>query len=266
MRSSPSLADSGSSTISGQNQRVHYRHPIHSLVYVTLEQGNGGIIRNLSEDGAAIQAVAPLRPHQSLRMRFDLLSPKTHVDVHAKVAWATPTGQAGLCFLDLNPSSRQHLNEWIFLNLLRGVEQAAPVLKGRDDEELILSGSVRPAIRLRPPLLRGVAVEEPPTDILWLSWWPRPISSRVLAWAMDALILFSAVLMFFCAFLAIAQTLPSWEISLGLLAGSSGFFAALYWYLFTVMGRGTAGVRLARIAVGDAEAEASLRNQEARFR
>ena len=83
---------------------------------------------------------------------------------------------------------------------------------------------------------------------------------------MDVLILFSAVLMFFCAFLAIAQTLPSWPISLGLLAGSSSFFATLYWYLFAVMGRGTAGVRLARVAAGDAEAEAKVRNQEARFR
>jgi hypothetical protein len=83
---------------------------------------------------------------------------------------------------------------------------------------------------------------------------------------MDLLILFSAVLMFFCAFLAVAQTLPSWEISIGLVAGTAGFFAALYWYLFAVMGQGTAGVRLARLATGDAEAEASLREQEARFR
>ncbi len=266
MRPFSSSAASGSSTVLGQNQRVHYRHPIHSLVYVTLEQGNGGIIRNLSQDGAAIQAVAPLQPHQSLRMRFDLLNPKTRVDVHAKVAWASPSGQAGLCFFDLNTSSRQRLNEWIFLNLLRGVEQAAPVLKGRDDDELILSGSVRPAIRMRPPVVRAATVEESPADILWLPWWPRPISSRGLAWAMDALILFSAVLMFFCAFLTIAQTLPSWQISLGLLVGSSSFFATLYWYLFAVMGRGTAGVRLARVAAGDAEAEAKVRNQEARFR
>jgi hypothetical protein len=266
MRPFSSLAVSGSSTVSGQNQRVHYRHPIHSLVYVTLEQGNGGIIRNLSEDGAAIQAVTPLQPHQSLRMRFDLLNPKTHVDVHAKVAWATASGQAGLCFLDLNPSSRQHLNEWIFLNLLRGVEQAAPVLKGRDDDELILSGSVRPAIRMRPPAVHPTTMEDSTADTLWLPWWPHPISSRGLAWAMDALILFSAVLMFFCSFLAIARTLPSWQISLGLLAGSSSFFAALYWYLFAVVGRGTAGVRLARIATGDKESEAGLRNQESRFR
>jgi hypothetical protein len=266
MRLSSDSAVAGSSTTSVGNQRVHYRHPIHSLVYVTLEQGNGGIIRNLSEDGAAIQAVAPLRAHQSLRVRFDLLNPKTHVDVHAKVAWASSSGQAGLCFLDLNPTSRQHLNEWILMNLLRGVAQAAPVLQGRDYEDLVLSGSVRPAIRLRRPAVATAARETAADDLLWLPWWPSPVSSRTLAWGMDVLILLSAVLMFFCAFLSVAQTLPSWTISLGLVAGTAGFSAVLYWYLFAVMGRGTAGVRLARIACGDAESEASLREQEARFR
>lgn len=265
MRSSPGVSESDSTTVLSQSQRVHYRHPIHSLVYVKLEQGNGGIIRNLSEDGAAIQAVAPLRPHQSLRVRFDLLSPKAHVDVHAKVAWANATGQAGLCFLDLNPGSRRQLNEWIFLNLLRGVEHANPVLKGRDEDELILSGSVRPAIRLRPAPARDI-MKDSSSDVLWLPWWPRPLSARTLAWSMDALILFSAVLMFLCAFLVVAKTLPSWKTSVGLVAGAAVFFAALYWYLFAVMGRGTAGVRLARMATGDAEADAILREQEARFR
>jgi len=260
-----SLAGSGNPNEPGSNQRLHYRHPINSLVYVTLEHGNGGIIRNLSEDGAAIQAVAPLHSHQSLRMRFDLLNPKAHVDVHAKVAWANSSGQAGLCFLDLNPGSRRQLNEWIFVNLLRGVEHAAPVLHGRDDDELILSGSVRPAIRLRQPSMREeIANTEP--DVLWLPWWPRPLSSRTLAWAMDSLILLSATLMFWCAFLAVAETLPSWKLSFGLVVGAGGFFTALYWYLFAVMGRGTAGTRLARMASGDAAAEADLRDQEARFR
>jgi hypothetical protein len=265
MRSSFDVSASDGASVLSQSQRVHYRHPINSLVYVTLEQGNGGIIRNLCEDGAAIQAVAPLQPHQSLRVRFDLLSPKAHVDVHAKVAWANSSGQAGLCFLDLNPGSRRQLNEWIFLNLLRGVEHAAPVLRGRDEDELSLSGSVRPAIRLRPTTVRD-PMKDSPSDVLWLPWWPRPLSARALAWAMDALILFSATLMFLCAFLAVAQTLPSWRMSVALIAGAAGFFAALYWYLFSVMGRGTAGVRLARIATGDGAAEAILREQEARFR
>src|SRR6267143_1376749 len=259
MRPFSSLAASGSSSVLGQNQRVHYRHPIHSLVYVTLEQGNGGIIRNLSEDGAAIQAVGPLEPHQSLRILFDLLSPKTRVDVHAKVAWANPSGQAGLCFLDLDPGSRRQLNEWIFLHLLRGAEQASRILNGPGgNDDLILSGSARPAIRLPGLAVRESTVCEPASDMLSFAWWPRPISTRTLARLMDGLVVFSAVLMFFCAFLAVAHTLPPWEVALGLVVGAFGFFSTLYRCLFAVMGRGTAGVRLARIATRDADAEANL--------
>jgi len=266
MQPSSGWAASRGSGGSGQNQRVHYRHPIHSLVYVTLEQGNGGIIRNLSEDGAAIQAVGPLEPHQSLRILFDLLSPKTRVDVHAKVAWANPSGQAGLCFLDLDPGSRRQLNEWIFLHLLRGAEQASRILNGPGgNDDLILSGSARPAIRLPGLAVLESTVREPP-DMLSFPWWPRPVSTRTLARLMDGLVVFSAVLMFFCAFLAVAHTLPPWEVALGLLVGAFGFFSTLYWCLFAVMGRGTAGVRLARIAGGDADAEANLREREARFR
>src|SRR5215470_6726754 len=82
-------------------QRLHYRHQIQSLVYVRLDEGNGGIIRNLSQDGAAVQAVGALRSGQVLRVRFDLLNPKTRVDVQAEVAWANPHGQAGIRFLDM---------------------------------------------------------------------------------------------------------------------------------------------------------------------
>jgi hypothetical protein len=266
MQCSATLAPSGDSTRLGEKQRLHYRHPIRSLVYVTLEEGNGGIIRNLSEDGVAIQAVAPLQAQQSVRVRFDLLSPKTRLDVHAKVAWANASGQAGLFFLDLTPGARRQLNEWIFLNLLRGVEQAAPVLRGRDEGEVMLSGSVRPAIRLRSGLAREVTNNDSSLGAVWLPWWPRPVSSRMLSWTMDGLILLSAVLTFFCTFLLVAQTLPAWKIAVGLMTASAGFFAGLYWYLFAVMGPGTAGVRLARIVAGDANVDPRLREQEARFR
>jgi len=47
-----------------------YRHGIHRLAYVNLDHANGGIIRNLSETGIALQAVAPLHLNQQIRVRF----------------------------------------------------------------------------------------------------------------------------------------------------------------------------------------------------
>jgi L-asparagine transporter-like permease len=68
---------------------------------------------------------------------------------------------------------------------------------------------------------------------------------------MDVLILLSAVLLFFCVFLAIAQTIPPWPATLALIAGVAGFFTALYWWICAWMGCETVGAQLARIALPD---------------
>jgi PilZ domain len=246
------------------DRRVHYRHPIHSLVYVSLDEGNGGIIRNLSEDGAAIQAVAPLHPNQFHRMRFDLLGPRTRIEVQGQVTWASPSGQGGLRFTDLSPTRRRLLNDWVLLNLLRRVEQACPEIVGPvDGRDLVLSASARPAIHLPPASLGNLAAEA--SGALTLAWWPRPMSARTLARLTDGLVLFSAVLMFLFVFLTITETLPAWPVTLGLAVGVFGVFTALYRYLFTVIGCGTAGVQLARMAIGEQE-QLALPKSETRFR
>jgi hypothetical protein len=267
MQSPSGLAASPVFVASGSNRRIYYRYQIYSLVYVTLDQGNGGIIRNLSQNGAAIQAVGALRSNQSIRMRFDLLHPKIRLDVQAEVTWATPSGQAGVRFVDLSPLARRQVSDWIFTNLLRGIEQASPVLAGPDDpDDLMLSSSAWPTIRLPRPTTREPELERTSDGSFALPWWPSPISCRTLAGLIDGLVLFSAVLTFFCVFLGVAQTLPPWPVALGLVFGVSGFLSALYWCLFALMGRGTPGVVLARMASNGSESEAKIREGEARFR
>jgi len=246
--------------------RVHYRHPIHSLVYVRLDEGNGGIIRNLSQHGAAIQAVGALRAGQLLRIRFDLLNPKIRVDVHAEVSWANPTGQAGLRFLDLHPQNSRQLNDWIFMNLLRGLEHASGVLTPTAGDDLILSGAALPAIRLPRAAPHTANAQKSLPGHFFLSWWPCPLSLDRLAKLMDGLVLFSAVLAFFCTFLAVAHTLPAWPIAVALAAAVGGFFTALYWALCSVLGCGTAGVQLARIAMREEKFDTASRDAESRFR
>ncbi len=246
--------------------RLYYRHPIHSLVYVRLDEGNGGIIRNLSQHGAAVQAVGALRAGQLIRIRFDLLNPKIRVDVHAEVSWANPTGQAGLRFLDLNPQSSRQVNDWIFVNLLRGLEHASGVLSPAATDDLILSGAALPAIRLPRAAPAATPAQKSLPGHFLLSWWPRPLSRQRLANLMDGLVLFSAVLAFFCTFLAVARTLPAWPIAVALAAAVGGFFTALYWALCSVLGCGTAGVQLARIAMRGENPETPSRDGESRFR
>src|ERR1700751_16279 len=165
--------------------RIYYRHPINSLVYVSLDEGNGGIIRNLSQGGAAIQAGGPLQVKQNVRMRFDLMNPRARIDVRAEVAWANSSGQAGLRFLEVPPQVKSQLNDWIFATLLRGIEQTSPVLtRPEESDDLILSPLGIPTIRLprtdvRPP------VAEQSAQTVSLAWWPWPVSARALAGLMD---------------------------------------------------------------------------------
>jgi hypothetical protein len=267
MQASLGLGDPSPPSSSGKKPRAHYRHQVRSLVYIALNQGNGGIIRNLSQDGCAIQAVAALHQGESLPLRFELHDPKAHFDLHAHVAWANATGQAGLRFHDLDAYSRRLLNGWIFFSLLSVIEQTAPGLLGSDRrEDLILSPA--PILPIRPVPVAPPdqpAVPEASTALSF-PWWPRPISTRSVAVLMDGLVLLSAVLTFFCGFLAVARRLPAWPVALALGLGAAGVFTGLYWFLFAVIGRGTAGVRLARIAVGGTKSEITKRDEEARFR
>src|ERR1700693_1056991 len=106
-------------------KRCCYRHQIQRLAYLNLDQGNGGIIRNLGEAGIAIQAVAPLCPNQQVFLRFDLAHPRVRVEATGRVAWADPLGQAGVEFLTLSQRSERLLKEWIFVQLMATAQHAA---------------------------------------------------------------------------------------------------------------------------------------------
>ena len=138
-------------------RRCRYRRPFHNLAYVKLGSENGGILRDISDHGAALQAVAPLGAGQVVPMRFELLgangvSPRTRMDVEGRVIWALDSGQAGVEFPNLSASSRRQLNEWVLGGLLASIAQLSPVLTTADpldDENLMLApGGGRASIAL----------------------------------------------------------------------------------------------------------------------
>jgi hypothetical protein len=110
--------DAGLSPV--RQARAYHRHELRTLTYVTLDQANGGIVRNLSHDGIGVQVVAGVRPRQQLRVRFELRYPRLRVEARGEVTWATFSGQCGIRFLDLSPQTANQIDEWIFGNLLDG--------------------------------------------------------------------------------------------------------------------------------------------------
>ncbi|HKD00791.1 MAG TPA: PilZ domain-containing protein [Terriglobales bacterium] len=243
--------------LSPRPRRRHYRQRVQNLAYVRLDQANGGILRDLSESGIAIQAVAPLRVDQQVLLRFELLNPRTRIEARGRVAWADPLGQAGLEFLDIAAPPKHLLKEWIFTQLMataQHAERAESVFihhkAGENAMQLVLSGGARPPIQLQPE--ESELLEET-TDSLPLLGSPLALSEKSLSRTVDCLLLLCAVLLFAIIALGITNLFPTWPLAVALALGITSAFAAIYWYLFAVCVGMTPGEQLARIAFSASE-------------
>ena len=277
-------------SIPARRARAQYRHELRTLAYVTLDDANGGIVRNLNPQGVRVQAVAALQQKQSVRIRFELKSPRLRVDSRGEVAWADPSGQCGIRFVDLPARSAVQIKEWIFGELLgsifrenvhdRLILQSPSAAIHAEDDGLILSSAPRPAIQLqavaaRPepqpvfPLHREdahtieeqVAREADPQ----LDWLSRPLSGRTLALLVDSLIMIAAFLVFSFVFLSITHELPRWPLGLAAALGAAIFVPASYCGFTYAFGRSTLGARLAQIA-GHGDGSDEQREEEVRLR
>jgi len=263
-----------SATFPARQARTHYRHELRTLTYVTLDEANGGIVRNLNHEGVAVQAVAPLRQEQRVRLRFELRFPRLRVDASGQVNWARPSGQCGIRFVDLPALTRRQIDEWIFSNLLDAVARDAahprPIFGGsvvsivreenvpQEEDGLTLSAAPHQAIRLEPSFGEQDNAapnhrEEAPPELVddqneQLNWLSRPLSGRYLAWLVDGLVVTAALLLFALIFLSIAHELPRWPLTVGGASAAAVLVAATYRTLFAVFGGLSLGDRLARAA------------------
>lgn len=256
--------------------RTHYRHELRTLTYVTLDEANGGIIRNMNHEGVAVQAVAALHQQQRVRLRFELRFPRLHVETYGQVSWASPSGQCGIRFVDLPARASHEINEWIFSNLLDAVAREAAHPRSifgasvvsivpeekvpEENDGLTLSAPPRPPIRLEPSFTRRDEApvlpqhrEEDLADPAYQphaqqSWLSRPISGRTLAWLVDSLVVIAALLLFALIFLSIAHELPQWPLTVAAASSAAVFVAAAYWTVFAVFGGSSLGARLAQAA------------------
>jgi hypothetical protein len=254
-----------------RSARARYRHELDTLTYATLDQGDGGIIRNLSRDGIAVQAASAVRRGQQVRVHFELLHPRLRFDTRGEVIWADPGGRCGVRFLDLPPWMAQRIDEWIFGNLLQNappnshratsicsscVLVTTPlVADAAEDDGLIVSPAAVKVIELprREPVRMdndAQASPKPPAELDWLS---QPLSGRGIAWAVNTLAVLAALLLFALIFLSVTRETPRWPLAMA--AGAMIFVVAAYWGFFTLFGGVSPGTRLARLAGYDREDE-----------
>jgi hypothetical protein len=244
--------------------RAHHRQSLHTLTYVTLDEANGGIVRNLNHRGVAIQAVGALRLHQRVRVRFDLRHPRVRVDCQGEVAWADASGQCGIRFLNLSLQATRQINEWIFGDLLDSIPSRTNSIFGAvsdapaEGDGLLLSPGARKVIQLQAqdtgghPLPSWETAPDLSADApLELDWLSRPLSGQQMAWTLNSLIVFAALLLFSLVFLSVTHELPRWPLDLEAGFGAVVFVIAFYWFFFRVLGGTSMGARLARLAGSD---------------
>lgn len=275
--------------VSSRQARAQHRHELRTLTYVTLDQANGGIVRNLSCRGIGIQAVAAVRPQQRLRVRFELRYPRLQVEGLAEVVWSTFSGQCGIRFVGMPAALKRQINEWIISDLLERVslhtehsesifahkapesnaaerdEEPVADTSEADDGLMIAAGPVKVIelpLRSEPP--QTVLNSDGPAStieplVAELDWLSQPLSGRTLAWTVDALMVMASLLLFTLVFLSVTRESPRWPLAMA--AGASLAMAGLYWAFFRVFAGASLGTRLARIAEADGQ-----ENREARFR
>jgi len=265
-------------TAPAPQRRVQHRHELRTLTYVTLDQDNGGVVRNLTGEGMGLQVVAPVRPKQQLRARFELRFPRMRVETHAEVIWATFSGQCGVRFLDLNPNLSQQINEWIFGDLLEQVSahNAEPIFATRDqadrdeiviretspdrEEEDGLVVSATPVKVIELPVKK----EEPEvlpsfsaSDASEVDWLSQPLSGRGLAWTVNTLVVLAGMLLVALVFLSVTREAPRWPWALA--AGDAAFVTLFYWGFFEMFGGTSLGTRLALLMESGEEEETGAR-------
>jgi hypothetical protein len=234
--------------MSRQN-RVHYRQKLRALAHIKLDSGNGGVVRDISESGMAVQLISRLPADEVVRFQLELPNPRVRFEAEGRVAWSDSLGQAGLVFVNAGSRFRELLKEWLFTQILADAQRVA----GSDAAELLFSSAVRPVIRLEPGPAR--LLHSAPSASVRLLWFDvgAPRFSRLV----DSIALLCAVLLFSLLALFLTDVLPSWPLTVAFVFAAAAVFALLYWAVFALWFGVTPGNRLAQLAAVDSRKEAN---------
>ncbi len=94
-------------------RRKKVRNRPRSLVYVELESANGGMMRDLSEEGFALRAMMPLQAGGKTQFAFSLEGTR-RISGEGRIAWIKEDGRlAGIEFCGIAQSAREEIRGWL---------------------------------------------------------------------------------------------------------------------------------------------------------
>jgi TonB family protein len=102
-------------------RRAQTRTAITPPVYVNLENTNGGLAFNMSEEGIALTAALALTGNHTMGMRIQVPDSKGWMEVSGQLAWRSESGKTvGITFIGVPEDSRQRIRDWLAVEALGG--------------------------------------------------------------------------------------------------------------------------------------------------
>ena len=98
------------------DRRHSLRQRVNTPAFASFDGVTGGMILDLSEEGMAMQTLAPLEAHSLLPLHLSLGEPTAYLETTGYVAWADALGRAGVRFSELPDKARERLREWLTVN------------------------------------------------------------------------------------------------------------------------------------------------------
>ena len=98
-----------------RERRQSFRVAVQAPVTFHTEDASDleGILLDLSSGGMDVLSAKPVSSGTLVRFSFELPDSPVKVDGDAEVAWASPNGQTGLRFLDMDSRMRDQLSQWL---------------------------------------------------------------------------------------------------------------------------------------------------------
>jgi PilZ domain len=99
-------------TVSTERRKNLRKRPPR-LIYVELSAANGGMVRDISEDGFAVRAMMPMTSGEKTPFFF-LLSESTRIEGEGEIVWVEDKGRvAGIRFTEISGEARKHIRNWL---------------------------------------------------------------------------------------------------------------------------------------------------------
>lgn len=106
------LAFMTASTVKNERRKINRKRPA-GLVYVELSSGNGGMMRDLSDDGFSVRVVMPLQAGEKTPFSFSL-NEIERIEGEGKILWVEEGGRvAGIRFTQISAVDRKVIQDWL---------------------------------------------------------------------------------------------------------------------------------------------------------